>query len=94
MPLEAGPHQGVHQLAIKLEDRPKTAFVSPFRKFQYNRFPFGLSNAPAVFQRAVELVLVDCVNFTGIYIDDILITVDPRISGPHITGSPLYPAQN
>ena len=42
-------------------NRPKTAFVSPFRKFQYNRVPFGLSNAPAVFQRAVELVLVDCV---------------------------------
>ncbi len=68
--------KGFHQLAIKLEDRPKTAFVSPFGKFQYNRVPFGLSNAPAMFQRAVELVLVDCVNLTGIYIDDILITLD------------------
>ncbi len=65
--------KGFHQVEVKPEDRDKTAFVCPFGKFRYRRMPFGLVNAPSVFQRLMDLVLVDCKDFSRVYIDDILV---------------------
>ena len=42
--------------------------------YQYNRLPFGISSAPAIFQRIVESVLRGIPN-VFIYLDDILLTV-------------------
>ncbi len=42
--------KGFHQVPVKPEDQPKTAFVCPMGKFESCRMPFGLTNAPAVFQ--------------------------------------------
>ena len=39
------------------EDRDKTAFVTKYGQFVFNRMPFGLSNAPGKFCRALGLVL-------------------------------------
>ena len=41
--------------------------------FRYNRLPFGVSSAPAIFQRAMETLLKD-IPGTVVYIDDILVT--------------------
>lgn len=41
--------------------------------FQYNRLPFGVASAPAIFQREMENLLRDC-NGTIVYFDDILVT--------------------
>ena len=41
--------------------------------FRYNRLPFGVHSAPAIFQRAKEGLLRD-IPSTVVYIDDILIT--------------------
>ena len=54
--------------------KPKTAFVTPFGAWQFKVLPFGLKNAPAVFQRTMDAVLagvkwVNCL----VYIDDVLI---------------------
>ena len=35
--------------------------------------PFGLSNAPAVFQELMSVVLQDCEDFSTAYLDDIMI---------------------
>ena len=51
----------------------KTAFISPFGKFSFNRMPFGLRNAPAVFQRSMEIILRGCYDCSAPYIDDIII---------------------
>uniref|UniRef100_A0A0G4G7D0 Reverse transcriptase domain-containing protein n=1 Tax=Chromera velia CCMP2878 TaxID=1169474 RepID=A0A0G4G7D0_9ALVE len=48
---------GFHQLSLKEEDREKTAFITPFGLFEFLRMPFGLVNAPTLFQRAMTLVL-------------------------------------
>uniref|UniRef100_A0A8K9V3S6 Gypsy retrotransposon integrase-like protein 1 n=1 Tax=Oncorhynchus mykiss TaxID=8022 RepID=A0A8K9V3S6_ONCMY len=52
----------------------KTAFNTPLGHFEYRVLPFGLANAPAVFQALVNDVLRDMLNiFVFVYLDDILI---------------------
>jgi hypothetical protein len=65
---------------IREEDEWKTAFNTPLGHFEYRVLPFGLANAPAVFQALVNDVLRDMLNiFVFVYLDDILIffTVTP-----------------
>ncbi|KAE8240669.1 hypothetical protein A4X13_0g7660 [Tilletia indica] len=66
--------RGYHQLPVKESDRWKTAFVCHRGLFQYKTVPFGLRNAPAVFQRLMDRLLgalrwKDAV----VYIDDIVV---------------------
>ncbi|KAE8240474.1 hypothetical protein A4X13_0g7789 [Tilletia indica] len=76
--------RGYHQLSVKSEDRWKTAFVCHKGLFQYKTVPFGLRNAPAVFQRLMDRILgsmrwKDAV----IYIDDIVVA--SRTMDEHVT---------
>ena len=53
--------------------KPKSAFVlSSLGKYQFNRVPFGLAQAPAYFQKLINDVLKGC-NFAKGYLDDIII---------------------
>ncbi len=65
--------KGFHQVVVDEKDRDKTCFICPFGKFRYRRMPFGLWNAPSVFQRLTEEVLVECKDWANVYIDDILV---------------------
>ena len=62
---------------IELTERAKliSAFITPFGLFQYERLPFGLSNAPATFQRIVNHAIQDLPG-TFAYIDDIVVVSD------------------
>ncbi|KAG1952091.1 retrotransposable element [Pimephales promelas] len=63
-----------HLVRIKAGDEWKTAFNTPLGHFEYRVLPFGLVNAPAVFQALVNDVLRDMLNiFVFVYLDDILI---------------------
>ncbi|XP_076740530.1 uncharacterized protein LOC143418699 [Maylandia zebra] len=65
---------GYNQVPVTEEDRPKTAFCTPFGLFEWNRMPFGLCNAPSTFQRLMQRLFGDqqCQSLL-LYLDDIVI---------------------
>ena len=74
---------GYWQLEVKEEDKPKTAFITRSGLWEYNCLPFGLSGAPATFERCMELVLKGLQwKSLLIYLDDIILfstTVDEHL---------------
>lgn len=65
---------GFWQVNIDPRDRHKTAFITPLGLYQFKRMPFGLCNAPALFQRLMNQVIDNTISdFTECYVDDVLI---------------------
>ena len=64
---------GYYHIGLSESSKAKTAFVTPFGKYQFEAVPFGLVQAPAYFQQLISMVLQDCSDFTMAYLDDIII---------------------
>ena len=67
-------HSGYWQVGMHPCDREKAAFTTPEGLYEFLRLPYGLSNAPATFSRAIGIVLsgltyAECL----CYFDDVII---------------------
>jgi transposase InsO family protein len=65
---------GFWQVPVDPASKPVTAFATPDGKYEFNRLPFGLINAPATFARMMDVVLGglkwhSCL----LYLDDIIV---------------------
>jgi len=63
---------GYWQVEMNESDREKTAFVTKQGIFEFNVMSFGLTNAPATFQRLMDRILYDIKDkYVLVYLDDI-----------------------
>ena len=65
---------GYWQIPMAEKDKQKTAFITPSGLYEFNVLPFGLTNAPATFQRYMDKILAglkwQCLL---VYLDDVCV---------------------
>jgi hypothetical protein len=67
-------NSGYWQITVSPQDKEKTTFTSHEGIFQFLRMPFGLRNAPATFQRFVDITLAGQTwKVCLVYLDDIVV---------------------
>ncbi|XP_065908993.1 uncharacterized protein [Dysidea avara] len=69
---------GYWQIKVSDDSQEKTAFITHKGLFEFRVMPFGVTNAPAVFQRLMQRVLSglqtsSTVEFVSVYLDDVIV---------------------
>lgn len=82
---------GFHQVPMHEESIPLTSFVTPMGQFEYTVMPFGLANAPPVFQRIINRVLKKLIDSGKIvvFLDDIMIATETLLEHMEILAEVL-----
>lgn len=69
-------NSGYWQILLDQESKDRTSFTCHAVFYRFKRLPFGLINAPATFQRALDLILsIVRYEFALVYLDDIIIFI-------------------
>lgn len=67
-------YSGYHQIALKEEDQIKTVFIIPYGAYAYMTMSFGLKNAGATYQQAIQLCFTDQLHCNvEAYVDGVVI---------------------
>ena len=66
-------NKGFHLIPLLEKDQHKTAFCTPWDKWQYTVMSFALCNTPAIFQWLMHIILAHISSFANAYMDDIVI---------------------
>jgi hypothetical protein len=67
-------YSGYHKIVLKEEDQIKMAFITPFGTYAYKTMSFGLKNAGATYQRAIQMCFADQLHRNiEAYVDDVVI---------------------
>ncbi|KAG9457462.1 hypothetical protein H6P81_001970 [Aristolochia fimbriata] len=70
---------GYNQIRMDPKDEEKTAFRTPKGIFCYKVMPFGLKNAGATYQRAMQKIFDDFLHkFVECYVDDVVVKTKSR----------------
>jgi len=65
---------GYLKIPVAKEDKHLTSFTTHLGTYQCTRLPFGLCNAPATFQRAIDMILAGVKwQYVLVYLDDIIV---------------------
>ncbi|KAI5959380.1 uncharacterized protein KGF55_005357 [Candida pseudojiufengensis] len=65
---------GYHQIPMSSDSVKFTSFSTTYGQYEWLVMPFGLRNAPATFQRIMNMIFHDFIGrFVVVYLDDILI---------------------
>jgi hypothetical protein len=67
-------YSGYHQIALKVSDQDKTAFITPHGIYYYTTMTFGLKNAGATYQKAIQKCLESQIGKrVEAYVDDMVV---------------------
>ena len=67
-------YSGYHQISLKEEDQIKMSFITPFSAYCYKTMSFGLKNAGAIYQRAIQMCFDQQIGRNvEAYIDDVVV---------------------
>ena len=93
-------NSGFWQIPLAEESRLLTTFITPFGRYAFNKLPFGISSAPQLFQKRINLIL-EGLDGVVCQMDDILvfgkdkeehdqrlIQVLKRLESAHVTLNP------
>nr|GEU53673.1 hypothetical protein [Tanacetum cinerariifolium] len=77
---------GYFQIPIDLKDQEKTTFTCPYRTFAFKRMPFGLCNAPGMFQRCMMAIFHDLIEQTmEVFMDDFSVFGAENYAADHLS---------
>jgi hypothetical protein len=67
-------YSGYHQIALKVSDQDKTAFITPYDIYCYTAVTFGLKNVGATYHKAIQKCLESQIGKNAeAYVDDVVI---------------------
>jgi hypothetical protein len=68
-------YSSYHQITLNKDDQIKTSFITPFSAYCYMTMSFGLKNAGATYQHAIQQCLADEIkdDLVEAYIDDVVV---------------------
>jgi hypothetical protein len=75
-------YSGYHQIALKEEDQIKTTFITPYGIYAYKTMSFGLKNAGATYQCAIQMCFANQLHWNvEAYVDDVVVKTRNSATG-------------